>query len=197
MADQFETELLEGVDQLVENELRGRFGGSESTGSAAMPTESLATTMDELVTAQASQWSEAIASVQNHWQQWTAEQGESMGEAMSLALVSAMEKQTEVQRQQWQQWQELLKENAQLLAGHQEKMNQQSALLGRVMEATGEVSSLEQALNSNLNHLQETRQFEDAVISLSAAIQLLSTRISGGSNSLDLKGDGANRGKAA
>ena len=197
MADQLETELLEGVDQLVENELRGRFGGSEPTDSAALPTDSLVTTMDELVAAQASQWSEAIASVQHHWQQWTAEQGESMGEAMSLALVSAMEKQTEIQQDQWQQWQGLLKENAQLLAGHQEKMNQQSALLGRVMEATGEVSSLEKALNSNLNHLQETRQFEDAVISLSAAIQLLSTRISGGSRSLDLKGDGANRGKAA
>lgn len=197
MADQFETELLEGVDQLVEEELRGRFGGSDPADSAVLPAASLAATMDELVAAQASQWSEAIAVVQNHWQQWTAEQGGSMGEAMSLALVSSMEKQIELQRNEWQQWQGLLKENAQLLADNQEKMNQQAELLGRVMEATGEVASLEQTLNSNLNHLQETRQFEDAVISLSAAIQLLSTRISGGSKSLDLKGDGTNCGKAA
>jgi hypothetical protein len=76
-------------------------------------------------------------------------------------------------------------------------MNQQSELLGRVVEATGEVASLEQALNSNLNQLQETRQFEDAVISLSAAIQILSTRITGDSKPLDLQGGATNLGKAA
>ena len=41
-------------------------------------------------------------------------------------------------------------------------------IVERVIEATGEVNSLEQALNANLSHSQETRQFEDAVISLSA-----------------------------
>ena len=120
-----------------------------------------------------------------------------MGDAMSLAMISATEKQAELQQQQWQKWQGLLQDNVQLLGLNQEKMNQQSELLGRVVEATGEVASLEQALNSNLNQLQETRQFEDAVISLSAAIQLLSTRITGDSKPLDLQGGTTNRGKAA
>ena len=146
---------------------------------------------------QSEQWNNAIAKIQKQWQQWTTKQGESMGEAMSVALISALDKQTGIQQNQWNRWQQVIEKNAQLLAANQDKMNQQTQLMGRVVEATGEVISLEQALNANLSHLQETRQFEDAVISLSAAIQLLSTRMTGESKPLDLTGDSDSRGKAA
>ena len=192
MSDQLESQILSDVDQQVEDALRSRF-----SGNTARTPDSWSVVVEEMVKAQASQWSDAITVIQKQWQQWTAQQGESMGDAMSLAMISAMERQVDLQQKQWQKWQELLKDNAQLLAVNQEKMNQQSELLGQVVQATGEVASLEQALNSNLNHLQETRQFEDAVISLSAAIQLLSTRITGESKPLDLQGGTTNRGKAA
>ncbi len=192
MSDQLESQILSDVDQQVEDALRSRF-----SGNTARTSDSWSVVVEEMVKAQASQWSDAITVIQKQWQQWTAQQGESMGDAMSLAMISAMERQVDLQQKQWQKWQELLKDNAQLLAVNQEKMNQQSELLGQVVQATGEVASLEQALNSNLNHLQETRQFEDAVISLSAAIQLLSTRITGESKPLDLQGGTTNRGKAA
>ena len=192
MSDQLESQILSDVDQQVEDALRSRFSGNKDRAS-----DSWSVVVEEMVKGQASQWSDAITVIQKQWQQWTAQQGESMGDAMSLAMISAMERQVELQQHQWQKWQELLRDNAQLLAVNQEKMNQQSELLGQVVEATGEVASLEQALNSNLNHLQETRQFEDAVISLSAAIQLLSTRITGEAKPLDLQGGTTNRGKAA
>ena len=192
MSDQLESQILSDVDQQVEDALRSRFSGNKDRAS-----DSWSVVVEEMVKGQASQWSDAITVIQKQWQQWTAQQGESMGDAMSLAMISAMERQVELQQHQWQKWQELLQDNAQLLAVNQEKMNQQSELLGQVVEATGEVASLEQALNSNLNHLQETRQFEDAVISLSAAIQLLSTRITGEAKPLDLQGGTTNRGKAA
>ena len=192
MSDQLESQILSDVDQQVEDTLRRRFSGNTDGSSSSM-----SVVVDELVKRQASQWSDAIKNIHKQWQQWTAQQGESMGDAMSLAMISAMEKQAELQQQQWQKWQGLLQDNVQLLGLNQEKMNQQSELLGRVVEATGEVASLEQALNSNLNQLQETRQFEDAVISLSAAIQILSTRITGDSKPLDLQGGATNRGKAA
>ncbi|MEC9097085.1 MAG: MotA/TolQ/ExbB proton channel family protein [Planctomycetota bacterium] len=197
MSDQFESELLGDVDQRVEDELRSRFSGSTAPERGLFPMDSLSAVMEELANTQSSQWAGAMATIQKQWQKWTAQQGESMGDAMSLALVSGMEKQTHLQQQQWQQWQELLRENAQLLGANQERMNQQSELLSRVVEATGEIASLEQVLNSNLTHLQETRQFEDAVISLSAAIQLLSTRLTGGSKTLDLQGGSPNREEAA
>ncbi len=192
MSDQLESQILSDVDQQVEDALRSRFSGNKDRAS-----DSWSVVVEEMVKGQASQWSDAITVIQKQWQQWTAQQGESMGDAMSLAMISAMERQVELQQHQWQKWQELLQDNAQLLAVNQEKMNQQSELLGQVVEATGEVASLEQTLNSNLNHLQETRQFEDAVISLSAAIQLLSTRITGEAKPLDLQGGTTNRGKAA
>lgn len=192
MSDQLESQILSDVDQQVEDALRSRFSGNKDRAS-----DSWSVVVEEMVKGQASQWSDAITVIQKQWQQWTAQQGESMGDAMSLAMISAMERQVELQQHQWQKWQELLQDNAQLLAVNQEKMNQQSELLGQVVEATGEVASLEQALNSNLNHLQETRQFEDAVISLSAAIQLLSTRITGEAKPLDLQGGTTHRGKAA
>jgi len=197
MSDQLESQLLIDVDRQVEDELRSRFCSTVAVGADALSNDALTNVVDEMVKTQASQWAGAITKIQQQWQQWTAEQGEVMGDSMSLAMISAMEKQEQLQQQQWQQWQGLLHENAQLLAANQEKMNLQSELLGRVVQATGEVTSLEQALNSNLSHLQETRQFEDAVISLSAAIQLLSTRITGESRSLDLRGDSLNGGKAA
>ncbi|MAT13139.1 MAG: hypothetical protein CMM02_19245 [Rhodopirellula sp.] len=192
MSDQLESQILSDVDQQVEDALRSRFSGNKDRAS-----DSWSVVVEEMVKGQASQWSDALTVIQKQWQQWTARQGESMGDAMSLAMISAMERQVELQQHQWQKWQELLQDNAQLLAVNQEKMNQQSELLGQVVEATGEVASLEQTLNSNLNHLQETRQFEDAVISLSAAIQLLSTRITGEAKPLDLQGGTTNRGKAA
>ena len=181
MSDQLESQLLLDVDQRVEDELRGRFSrqqvASSEPGINAL--DKLTPVLEELVNTQVTQWNSAIIRIQSQWQQWTADQGDAMGQSMSVALLAALEKQAAIQQQQWDRWQSSLNENAGLLVANQEKMNQQSALLERVIEATGEVNSLEQALNANLSQLQETRQFEDAVISLSAAIQLLSTRMSG------------------
>ena len=199
MSDQLESQLLLDVDQRVEDELRGRFSrqqvASSEPGINAL--DKLTPVLEELVNTQVTQWNSAIIRIQSQWQQWTADQGDAMGQSMSVALLAALEKQAAIQQQQWDRWQSSLNENAGLLVANQEKMNQQSALLERVIEATGEVNSLEQVLNANLSQLQETRQFEDAVISLSAAIQLLSTRMSGTSKPLDLNGDSDQHGKAA
>ena len=199
MSDQLESQLLLDVDQRVEDELRGRFSrqqvASSEPGINAL--DKLTPVLEELVNTQVTQWNSAITRIQSQWQQWTADQGDAMGQSMSVALLAGLEQQAVIQQQQWDRWQSSLNENAGLLVANQEKMNQQSALLERVIEATGEVNSLEQALNANLSQLQETRQFEDAVISLSAAIQLLSTRMSGTSKPLDLKGDSDQHGKAA
>ena len=199
ISDQLESQLLLDVDQRVEDELRGRFSrqqvASSEPGINAL--DKMTPVLEELVNTQVTQWNSAITRIQSQWQQWTADQGDAMGQSMSVALLAALEQQAAIQQQQWDRWQSSLNENAGLLVANQEKMNQQSALLERVIEATVEVNSLEQALNANLSQLQETRQFEDAVISLSAAIQLLSTRMSGTSKPLDLNGDSDQHGKAA
>jgi hypothetical protein len=50
-------------------------------------------------------------------------------------------------------------------------------MMARVVEATGEVRKLESSLNSNLQSLAGSKNFEDTVMSLSAAIHLLNTRL--------------------
>ena len=50
-------------------------------------------------------------------------------------------------------------------------------MLGRAVEATGEVIRLEDALNRNLTALAGAKHFEQTVISLAAAIHLLNARL--------------------
>ena len=56
-------------------------------------------------------------------------------------------------------------------------MSKQGEVLGQVVEATGNVIKLEEALNENLQSLAGSKNFEETVMSLSAAIHLLNTRL--------------------
>lgn len=61
---------------------------------------------------------------------------------------------------------------------HQEQLVRQGEVLLKVVESTGQVRQLEEALNQNLNSLGRAHNFEETLLSLSAAIQLLSARVS-------------------
>src|SRR5690606_39155638 len=61
----------------------------------------------------------------------------------------------------------------------QERMAEQGNILLRVVEATGEVATLEESLNRNLTTLAGTQHFEETVQSLAATIHLLNARMSG------------------
>jgi len=63
------------------------------------------------------------------------------------------------------------------LQGQQEEMVRQGTIMNEVVKATGEVIKLETALNQNLNSLASATNFEDTVMSLSAAIHLLNARL--------------------
>ncbi|MCA9226698.1 MAG: hypothetical protein KDA47_13845, partial [Planctomycetales bacterium] len=78
----------------------------------------------------------------------------------------------------WEQWQTTLSDNARLLHSQQQEMNRQGELLLKVVQATGEVATLEKALNDNLQSLAGTQSFEDTMMTLTAAIHLLNSRIS-------------------
>ena len=56
-------------------------------------------------------------------------------------------------------------------------MAEHGELMQQVMQATGEVIQLEAALNQNLHSLSGAKNFEDTVMSLSAAIHLLNARL--------------------
>jgi biopolymer transport protein ExbB/TolQ len=59
----------------------------------------------------------------------------------------------------------------------QEQLVKQSDVLLRVVDATGQITELENALNRNLSAIGQSANFEELVFTLSAAIQLLNARL--------------------
>jgi hypothetical protein len=59
----------------------------------------------------------------------------------------------------------------------QEQLVKQSDVLLRVVDATGQVKLLEEALNENLASLVQVRHFDELVLNLNAAIQMLCARV--------------------
>ena len=70
-----------------------------------------------------------------------------------------------------------LVESAGTAVAQQEQLIHQGEVLLRVVEATGQVRRLEEALNSNLASLAGSHHFEETVVGLSAALQLLSANL--------------------
>jgi hypothetical protein len=61
----------------------------------------------------------------------------------------------------------------------QEQLIKQGDIMLQVVEATGQVKQLEDALNSNLKALAGSHNFEQTVAGLSAALQILSVHLVG------------------
>jgi hypothetical protein len=59
----------------------------------------------------------------------------------------------------------------------QEELVRQGHVLLKVVDATGQVTKLEETLNQNLAALQKTHNFEEAAVALAAAIQLFNARV--------------------
>jgi len=178
MSDQFETQLLSTVDVKTEDALSGLLAmESKNAGSSKNMAESLRPVITELTQFQQACWSDAISGLQQQWQTWAAEQGSTMGAALELSMSRSLAEHSKVGQLQWESWMEALNNGADLLNSNQDSMRLQMEMMQQVVETTGDVVSLETSLNDNLQHLSDTRQFEDIIISLSAAIQLLSTRL--------------------
>ena len=71
----------------------------------------------------------------------------------------------------------MLSQNARLLHAQQQEMVKQGELMTQAIRAAGDVVQLERTLNDNLAALAGAKNFEDTVMSLAAAIHLLTTRL--------------------
>jgi biopolymer transport protein ExbB/TolQ len=99
-----------------------------------------------------------------------------MGEAM-LVASSRQEKLIKQGEDLIRELQVSLVEAAGATVAQQEQLVKQSDVLLKVVEATGQIRRLEEALNSNLSSLASSHRFEETVVSLSATLQLLSAVI--------------------
>jgi biopolymer transport protein ExbB/TolQ len=193
LADRCETHLLGVVDARIEDELLGRFvetAAQEDPQLAALHqvSHTVLVTAQQLVQDQTDHWKQAIQDASQQWSELLQASGQqirsSIGETLdgSLTRFSAQladaERETDARmRARWDQWQTALSDNARLLHSQQQELVRQGEVMSEVLKATGEVIKLEQALNSNLGALAGAKNFEDTVMSLSAAIHLLNTRL--------------------
>jgi hypothetical protein len=99
-----------------------------------------------------------------------------IGEAV-LTGAARQEKLIQQSEELLREMQQSLIESAGMAVAHQEELTRQSEVLLKVVDATGQVQRLEEALNSNLTTLAESHRFQETVVSLSAALQLLSANL--------------------
>ncbi len=194
LIDRLETQLLMQVDARVNEELTGRFetfGGDSDPVLASVErmSRSVLRASEHLVQKQAQLWQGTIEAAHESWARLTSESGEHLQRTLAAALDASLEKHAQavaassqaVANQAAQRTHGLEKAiaaSANNSAVQQQELAKQTAVLTRAVEATADVVKLEQALNGNLAALAGAKNFEKTVMSLSAAIHLLTSRLS-------------------
>lgn len=100
----------------------------------------------------------------------------SVGEAM-LVAASRQEKLIKHSEDLASELQVALVEAAGTTVSHQQQLVRQSELLLKVIEAAGQIRTLEESLNSNLTAVAASHSFEETAGALAAAVQLLAARL--------------------
>jgi biopolymer transport protein ExbB/TolQ len=194
--DRLESNLLSKVDDRANDELVGRFPEGEDTSdpnTAAFKrmAEGVIQACDRLVERQTTLWRSSMDAAQQQWQQSTAAGGRLLTESLGAALQNGMAahaaaltkaEQTAAQqaRLHWNEMHQTVQKSTEVLARQQVELAKQGTLLLKTLEATDHVRELEGALNRNLDTLSNEHNFEETVLSLSAAIQLLTAQLHGG-----------------
>ncbi|MCA9203471.1 MAG: MotA/TolQ/ExbB proton channel family protein [Planctomycetales bacterium] len=192
--DRIESQVLLGVDQRINELLVGRFVETDAHADPHVATiermsQSVIKTSEQLLVRQTELWKSTIESAHDRWLEVMNSAGDTVQASLGTALDESLSRHADSLARvhadadnrlakRWEQWQTTLSDNARLLHSQQQEMNRQGELLLKVVQATGEVATLEKALNDNLQSLAGTQSFEDTMMTLTAAIHLLNSRIS-------------------
>lgn len=195
VTDRAEGALLGEVDRRAAAELEGRFeqlppGPDGQLAAVRRMAETVVQASEQLVRRQAELWQASMEAASARWTQIAGAAGKHLQKALAGALAEGLaahgrqlaaieQSAAERNRRHWDQVQRTQVENTQAMASLQAAVAAQADVLGRAVEATGEVARLEEALNRNLATLAGAKHFEQTVISLAAAIHLLNARLAG------------------
>lgn len=191
--DRAETRLLGLVDERADGELVGRFEQIAATPDGQVVAvrrmaETLIKTTEQLVRRQAELWQASIDAAAGRWTGMAETAERKLQAALSAALAESLKDHArelgaaqlvaaEENRRHWDRVQQGLGQNTEALAGVQRDLTRQAETICRAVEATGQIAKLEEALNRNLAALAGSKNFEQTVNSLAAAIHLLNTRL--------------------
>jgi biopolymer transport protein ExbB/TolQ len=191
--DRVEGRLLARVEARAAEELTGRFeqyvpGGDGQVAAVRRIAETVLQTAERLVQRQTELWQATIEAAHERWSQLVSTGQKQMETALAGALSQSLKahagqlaavEQTaaERNRRHWEQVQKALSGSAEAVAAQQLELVKQGEVLLKIVDATGQVAKVEETLNRNLTALAGSRNFEETVLSLSAAIHLLNARL--------------------
>jgi biopolymer transport protein ExbB/TolQ len=185
--------LLEQVDRRVEEELSGRWeqmssGNDGQLFAVRRMVESMIQATERVVQRQAELWQASMETAAARWAHMAKSGGEQLQTWLAGALsdsvkthaqyLSAAEKaSTEENRRHWEKILQTQAHSTQNLGTLQTAVTRQVEVIEQTVAAVGEVAKLEDALNRNLSALAGAKHFEQTVMSLAAAINLLNARL--------------------
>jgi len=193
LAERLENALLTQVDQRAEAELVGRFerissGPDGQLVAVRRMVEAVLGTTEQLVGRQADLWQASLDDAQKRWTRMADTAGATLQTALAGALqqslkthaqelVAAEQVPAERNRRNWERVQHAMVQNTETVAALQKAVIQKAEVLHRAVQGTEQVTKLQEALNNNLVTLAGSKNFEQTVMSLAAAIHLLNSRL--------------------
>jgi hypothetical protein len=216
IVDRNETALLNQVDQRVEAELIGRFeeisdGPDGQLLAVRRMMETMLQSTEQLVKHQTQLWWSTVESAKQRWDQLIETTGRQLQTSMTAALEQSLRSHAQELATQeealadkncrnWERLQQFLLQNTETFASLQKAVVQKAEQIARAVEATGQIGRLEDSLNRNLAALAGSKNFEQTVMSLAAAIHLLNGRLAdlpGEASSVQLEAPRRTTGQAA
>ena len=191
LVERSEYAVLEQVDDRAWDMLAGRFQTDGVADGSALAVARLGDAVGrssaQLLEAQANSWKElervAAGSLEGVFAGLADRLRETLAESLDQTLATWRESLVAAHRElagerdgRWEQAAQTMDAAVVAMESHQEKLVGQTATLERVVSMLDEIASLEQSLENNLAAVTATGRFEEAVISLSAATQLLAAR---------------------
>ena len=192
--EQMEGNLVAAVDSRVSAELVGRF--ELAFNPAAEPQVAIVRRMGEellhatekSVERQSELWNTAYMEAKQQWSDWSAGATNQLQESLATTLAATMQEHAATLAAaaratasenvaKWNEVQQALLQNAEAVTLQQRELIRQGEVMTEVIAATGQVEKLESELNRNLSTLAGAQNFEQTVLSLGAAIQLLNAKL--------------------
>jgi biopolymer transport protein ExbB/TolQ len=192
LVEKLEQNLLERVDQYVDAELAHRFVRTQGEATAA---NDMMPAMQQLLEKQISLWTSSMQRLEERMQQSVPQQQEKWAAALQQALDASLtrfgQRMVETEKKLIERQQVVLESVVKLAAiikdngqSHQMAVARLTDAIGLSVEMTTKMQTsetqllrLQETLNQNLSLLANSATFEQAVESLTAAIQLLTMRV--------------------
>lgn len=193
LVDRLVQRLLENVDSQAALALAGRFqrvgsGSDPQVAAVTRMSETVLAATEQLVQRQAELWQRTIDAAHRRWSELTSAGQQQMEAALvkslgisvqshaeHLALAEAEASQRN--RRHWNRLYKAVAETARTSQAQHVELVRQGEVLLQVVQATGQVTKLEDTLNRNLAALGGAKHLQDTLANLGAAIQLLNARL--------------------